>query len=332
MFNYKDFMEKKEIKEFWDCSLFKNSFLCLPKGNLYHYTSANALSSIIQNQELWTTKSNFMNDTSEIQYACELFLKRLECSKLREEDKQSIKKCFEEGKSEGIFDSMYVLCLSANPDSLPMWSYYGTNDGYNIGISPQFVNDFANTNFIMNKALITDDKGNAKWVESINSKCVSVDTNGDVSYGSGIKANYVLYDETKQVKIFDLLLEEIGNIILENSHNPSIQINIMLNTLFDFIPFMKDYSYHNEEEYRVLVKLEGTGGNQLMLNKIQKYRVFKGALIPYITLVLNKPNYFNSIMASPFNRSELVLLGMQDVISTYPSQLDLLYSKIPSRF
>lgn len=329
MFNYKDFMEKKEIKEFWDCSFFKNSFLCTPKGNLYHYTSANALSSIIQNQELWTTKSSFMNDTSEIEYASELFLKRLECSKLREEDKRLLKEGFEKGKKEGIFDNMYVLCLSANPDSLPMWSYYGKNDGYNIGISPQFVSDFVNTEFIKIKTLKTV-KGNTEWVESIGSKCVSVGT--EENSALVVKSNYVLYDDIKQAKIFDLLLEEIGNLTIENSHNSNAQINLMLSTLTDFIPFMKDYSYHNEEEYRILIKLDETGGNKLKLNKIQKYRVFNGALIPYIKLVLNKPNYFNSITASPFNRSELVLLGIQDVINTYPVPLKLLHSKIPSRF
>ncbi|KDR95982.1 Protein of unknown function [Peptoclostridium litorale DSM 5388] len=321
MTRYEDFMKNEEIREFWNSNL-NNRCICLPKGNLYHYTSANVLASIMQNQTFWVTKSNFMNDLSEIDYASKLFLERLECSKLNKEDRREFKESFESARDKGLFDNIYVFCLSGNQDSLPMWNYYGKNDGYNIGVSPELVADLANLEYIKKKTF-----KNSNFTESEGKKCVEINTHEKVSFKHIIKANYVLYDKDKQIKIFDLLLEEI-NFLIENGKD----VKQMLDLLVDFIPFMKHSSYHNEEEYRILIQLKPAGSNPLKLNKIQKYRVFNGALIPYISLKLNNPEYFKSIGIGPCNLNSLSLVGIEDLVATYPSKLEIGKSKVPSRF
>jgi len=116
MENYREFMNKQEIREFWNSSS-ENSFLCMPRSTLYHYTSANALCSIIQNQEFWLTKADFMNDKSEIKYASDLFIERLKQSRIPEKEKENLIKSFENSVTNGLFNNIFVLSLSANYDS-----------------------------------------------------------------------------------------------------------------------------------------------------------------------------------------------------------------------
>lgn len=46
--------------------------LASPAGVLYHYTSVTGLQGILQSNRLWATAAYFMNDSSEIEYGCQL--------------------------------------------------------------------------------------------------------------------------------------------------------------------------------------------------------------------------------------------------------------------
>lgn len=328
MERYRQFMSSKEIKEFWNCSP-DNGLLCQPKENLYHYTTASALSNIIQNQEIYMTKAGFMNDISEITYASNLFIERLNSSNIVDQDKRELIEAFKLGIKKGLFDNIFALCLSASFDSLPMWSYYGKSDGYNFGISPNFINDFANHSFIKGRRYDNEKK---TFVEYLDKKCVDIKRNKRVSYSFSIKANYVLYEREKQVRIFDMFIEEIKDLINLKTAESNIQIKIILSDLVDFIPFFKHPSYKNEEEYRVLAQIESAGSKPIEMCGIQKYRVSNGTLIPYISIKLNKTDYIKSITISPFNRTEFAMLGIQDLVKYYPSELNILDTEVPSRF
>lgn len=107
---------------------------------LYHYTSINSLFSIIENKEFWVTRSDYMNDTSEVIYFREVVKKALDnhlnkaCTSIEWVTwKQFIKdKLIYERSS--LSSLIFILSFSKNPDSLSMWNYYGKNDGYNFGI------------------------------------------------------------------------------------------------------------------------------------------------------------------------------------------------------
>lgn len=315
---FEEVMNNKVIKEFWNNDT-PNYFLCKPNDTLYHYTSANALSNIIQKQEFWLTKADFMNDISEVTYAVNLFKERLDKANIHEDDKKRIKESLESNIKEGLFENIYILSLSANRDSLPMWSYYGKSDGYNIEISKDFVSEITNAEFIYRDEYIGED------VKKVKEKlCVKVKSSEGKWVSSKIQANYVLYDPDKQKEIFDIHLDGVAKLLKLGKSN---YVNFILSNIAMFIPFMKDSSYRNEEEYRILVDI----GNENLFG-IQEYRVFKGALVPYIVLKLNKDSYFKSITMSPFNNSEYTQKGLDSLVKWYPRKLDVLKSKIPARF
>ena len=45
----------------------------LKKGIIYHYTSVEGVLGILDKSEFWVTKSDFLNDISEINYTFDLF-------------------------------------------------------------------------------------------------------------------------------------------------------------------------------------------------------------------------------------------------------------------
>ena len=330
---FNDLMDQEHIKKFWLSSK-ENSQVCLPRNTLYHYTSANAMNSIIQNSNFWLTKSNFMNDMSEIIYARDLFFERLACSKLSEDEKARISKSFKDNIERGLFDDMYVLCFSSNPDSLPLWCYYGKNDGYNIGIDTSFIVDLANSSFIETQSLEKDENGNYAFKKKIEKACIEIEHKEHAAFSYGIKANYVLYSQKEQMDIFDAFLEEIKYLAESSEIDKVLEIQFCLSQLVDFIPFMKHNSYINEEEYRVIIhmhKMQKTD-KKIKLDKIQKYRVFNGALIPFISIKLNKTNYFKSIGLSPFNKSDISINGIKEFCKAFPVDIDIMLSEIPSRF
>jgi hypothetical protein len=49
-----------------------------PEGFLYHYTTADGLKGIIENDELWATSAYFLNDSAEIIYGCRILKEALD--------------------------------------------------------------------------------------------------------------------------------------------------------------------------------------------------------------------------------------------------------------
>ena len=128
------------------------------KRNVYHYTSPAGFLSIIEQDKLWFSDSQFLNDRSEYVYIKQLF-------KEAEENIDNKKSAEGEEFIDYIFGSpyegyriksnfkkessprrgwalehvrYYLLCASVEQDSHSLWNYYVKNNnyqGYNIGIS-----------------------------------------------------------------------------------------------------------------------------------------------------------------------------------------------------
>lgn len=114
-------------------------------GNLYHYTSMQGFESIIKNQTIRMTRSDFMNDPND---CCAFFnivekhIEKISYEKLSEGLNLSNKstKVLEIVKKYPPMDYLrflvenipiYVLSLTIEQDSLSMWNYYG-KDGIQI--------------------------------------------------------------------------------------------------------------------------------------------------------------------------------------------------------
>jgi hypothetical protein len=111
-----------------------------PPHDLWHYTTAVPLISMIENRELWATNAVFMNDQTEISHAAWL-LQRL----VGEPDGGAADATH--GATDAPADrvirdvllrlhdyiEIYVTCFCAVPDLLSQWRGYGSSGGYAIG-------------------------------------------------------------------------------------------------------------------------------------------------------------------------------------------------------
>ncbi len=300
--------------ENWD----NNGLICKPNGKLYHYTSAEAIISILNKNEFWLTNSNFMNDNSETTYACKLFNDRLDQSKINEKNKIVLKEMVDLAVGKGLVQNNFILSFSMNSDSLPMWQYYGGKAGYILGKSPKFIKDFGDFEWIYSIKHSRDDNGNHIKVKNPHKQCVEVvEARSPMSYS--VVSNNVIYDKKIQISIMDTIIAHIEERLIENAYT--------LGRLIDFIPFIKHESYTNEEEYRIIISFDKT-----QMNRVQHNREREGAIIPFVKLKFNKREYIQGIGISPNIFNEYTKLGVENIIRNYPSKLEFIESQIPSRF
>lgn len=112
-------------------------------GVLYHYTSADGLKGIIENDELWATSAYYLNDSAEILYgyrvlhlAIETWLKRPDpaADSISRGLAESLQRYFGQGAAErNVITPIYLTCFCEDDNLLSQWRAYGNTGGYNIG-------------------------------------------------------------------------------------------------------------------------------------------------------------------------------------------------------
>lgn len=133
-----------------------------------------------------------MNDVSEIDYAGNLFLERLKASNVN--NKHSIEEAFLKQKSE-LFNDVFILSVSSDGDSLPMWTYYGNNDGYNLEIDHQYILEL---------------KDYAENPRDKKGPQIEIISDGRRSFSPKVLGHNINYESSEQNGIFDLILSEIS--------------------------------------------------------------------------------------------------------------------------
>jgi hypothetical protein len=111
-----------------------------PPHDLWHYTTAPPLISMIESRALWATNAVFMNDQTEISHAAWL-LQRLvgepdggaANDKRRATDDPADSVIREVLARLHNYIEIYVVCFCAVPDLLSQWRAYGSAGGYAIG-------------------------------------------------------------------------------------------------------------------------------------------------------------------------------------------------------
>lgn len=272
--------------------------------DLYHYTSASAMKSILDNRSLRFTKIDFMNDVEEIEYALHILDNLIDINKnLKEETKIKIKDQLMIKRKDYFFGNTYVMSFSSNGDLLPVWTHYGREDGYSIKFAKELFKsmDYTDTTFI----------GSG---------------NGSNYHTYSIRVNEVIYDDAIQKKIINDLLNEIDYF---DRNNGEEYINILLNLIVDILVFFKNPGHKSEKEYRLVVTFENNSYKEYIL----KHRVFKGAFIPYVEYPINL-NYIRKIKIGPNNNFDLVKKGLESYISANPllKNIEIEESKMILRF
>jgi hypothetical protein len=116
-------------------------FFLIPSGPLYHYTTGENLTKIVQSGELWATQAACLNDTTELIYSAEELHKRVKARMAVQHDPKidpllnRLNKILLEPNAET--SPIFVACFSEHKDDLSQWrAYSGGEGGYAIQFDP----------------------------------------------------------------------------------------------------------------------------------------------------------------------------------------------------
>lgn len=115
---------------------------------LYHYTSLDALTSIVQHRQLWLTRSEFLNDPLDCKLLLKLFQRYVEeqgqevfdtwlsskksSSTYKERNQKALTDFYRDTSPVDYLAflqsriHLYVLSLTDSEDAISMWNYYGS--------------------------------------------------------------------------------------------------------------------------------------------------------------------------------------------------------------
>lgn len=308
----------------------------------YHYTSANALMSILGNSDnefgkIRFTDARFMNDRSEHLFFVKLLLEYMDkhrkeypyCQSIISElllhdhsvdDYTSLRiSDFEDFEKDNVMfvkSRHFLFCLCKDFDSLHMWNYYihnGNYQGYNIGIKLyDFLKSF-------------DAERN--------------DNNDPIRFYCGD----VLYSKGKQEKEIEALCKTIEKMKINEGKTP-IATQIAMGYLWEYIEcyglFYKDESFSYEKEYRIVIQFELplAGGSISSYFKENRrgidYNFFErnGVLVPFLSVPLSK-TAVKQITIAPIMENRIASLSMDEFIEANGyNDVKVKQSEIPIRF
>lgn len=270
-------------------------------GVVYHYTTMNTLMSIVENQCLWLSKSDFLNDSSEIQYVLRLVdsvgldLHQNSMSDMDSGNAMNARNFLLE-QLEYESAKIYILSLTETNDLISLWYNYAQQEGCNIGLDMKSLD------------------------ESLHDM---VDGNNTFAmHGS------VVYRRSEQEQMvrreFDKFIQQLGRLPepVQTDYQHRIWQDFRMR-FFTYGVFFKDECFEPENEYRVAIV---TYNDNSVL-----FRNSRGAIIPYIKLPLAKP--FRSVMIGPRNKQDIVESGLQYYLRVQGlSNVETQVSSIPLRF
>jgi len=112
-------------------------------GVLYHYTTADGLKGIVENEEVWSTSAYYLNDSAEILYgyrlldlALEEWLKRANPTEdsISRGLAESLRRHFgHDALDRNVITPIYLTCFCEEDNLLSQWRAYGSSGGYSIG-------------------------------------------------------------------------------------------------------------------------------------------------------------------------------------------------------
>ncbi|NDV79964.1 DUF2971 domain-containing protein [Dysgonomonas sp. 511] len=218
---------------------------------IYHYTSLSGLISIIENQTLFCTNINYLNDKKEFCYGVGLILKVLE--KLKKEDFEiSVLEMIENHIDHIYKEERYVTCFSKDGDLLSQWRAYA-NQGKGVSIGFDF--------FKLDKSID----------QPLHGKHIDYDEN----------SQYQTVEEL--IRIIITFFKERKNIIDWEDFGYEWLVNtVIIDFLQGIIASYKSSSFKEEQEYRFEYTIDGN-----MVKKEDEeihFRASETLIIPYIIL------------------------------------------------
>lgn len=298
--------------------------LCKKGDKLYHYTTAEGVRGIVENREFLATKSDFLNDKLEFQYAVEVMerltekyivngdLRQRFFSKLKTEiDRLGVitPTCDTEGDCDSDEMSFYVVAFSKLQNNALLWAEFTDFRGYCLEFDYE------------------------KIVEGFQHRVFLHGT--------------VIYDEAEQMNgLLESLLSCIRNLIEEGTEdlegffeeeaNPSDESLDKLVTEMSVVcsvyaMFFKKSFFKGEQEYRFIFPplLNKTGMDK------PNFRLLDQIFLPYIMVEFEGEKEdipLESVMVGAKNNSDIAVRGMRYFLKTQGLDIPVLLSDIPLRY
>jgi hypothetical protein len=280
---------------------------------LYHYTSMNALLSILSSGQIRATHIRYLNDVSEAKWMWKAVVERLEQlkgsaeSETQSEQASAILKMVHERRTLDDF----VASFSENGDDLSQWrAYCPGGAGFSIGFNTE----------ALNTQWVADPKGGEPLFVG----------------GSLKKVRYLGPDELKFSSDLDNMLRLLPPIFIERGFDgkPVSKEQFLMGWLSTISSSFKHYAFSAENEWRLIL----TKPHKPM--PFQRFRPGSSSIIPYVEAVLNRnykseqpANYMiNRVIIGPTPSPELSKEALEAAFhSAGHPEVDVEVSTIPFR-
>jgi hypothetical protein len=251
-----------------------------PDGSLYHYTNAEGLKGIIENNELWATSAYFLNDSAEITYGYGVLKEALDNwiadnplqdNSLALAFAQDFRKSFgEDLLNMDIIKLIYLACFCEHDNLLSQWRTYGQSGGYSVGFK------FSSSMFVEG-CKAEPNSYSAVWTK-------------------------VIYDRTDQLNkcrdILDAVLpifndDEIAEAVRFVDSHPTMANSgirkVLEDMLVEEIVAFKNVAFRDEREWRIVVRqresVKQAADDGGKAPTVIHFRVSRGALVPFVKLI-----------------------------------------------
>jgi hypothetical protein len=268
---------------------------------IFHYTSLSGLYGIVQSGEMWATHIKFLNDSDELIHGRELLRRAILGQLQQRPDYDKLSVLVEQ--TMGQFEmNVFVACFSRLRDDLSQWRGYGGECGVSIGFSSLpmcFAVTYADTP--------TDNR--IEW--RARSCIAAIDEFFDrfMLTPSSVSSKNDPGDD-------DEILAALGK-MLRDMH-PDVFISSVL---------VKGESFAAENEMRVVESVP-----QANLHSRVRFRVARGALLPYVGVSLGPPAPLTRVIVGPNPRADLVADGIRLLLDAHGlSEVPVELSTIPYR-
>lgn len=267
---------------------------------LYHYTTTDALISIVKTNKWWITKWDYLNDVDEFKVALDVCEEVLKEEKIKIEIIQEVKESVKNLLHTNSFNqNYYILSFSCNKDSQLLWSNYSNYDGVNCEI------DFY------------------KFIEYFNHNLI---WHGLVNYNLDDQKEClrkVFFDEFLDIEEFGKMisLSEINKL---ESGKYKILVSHMAVICILYSMFFKRKCFEGEKEYRLVFNNENKEG----IN----FRNRNNLIIPYVEKNVDSIDFITQITIGPTNKMDIVEKGIAEFLYHHKRNINIIRSEIPLRF
>ena len=295
--------------------------ICQKGDKLYHYTTADGIRGIVENREFMATKSDFLNDKLEFQYAVEV-MERLMEKYIVNEDlrrqfsaklKAEIDRIGISTAADSIVDedemSFYVVAFSKQQNNSLLWAEFTDFRGYCLEFDyEKIVAGFQHRVFLHGTVIYDEEEQMNGLLESLLSCIHSL-----VEKGAKDLQGFFEEDAVPSEESLDQLVDAMAVVC-------SV-----------YAMFFKKSYFAGEEEYRfIFPPLHREKGKDK-----PQFRLLDQIFLPYIMVELEaeqKDLPLQSVMVGAKNNSDIAVRGMKYFLKTQGLDIPVLLSDIPLRY